>query len=200
MWKKPITIALAVLTAGWLVACAQEPGAEGGTTVESGEAPAAAEETAEPSTETAVEPTITGTEEVIVAHGEEIAFEPGPPSLPAGAEFAVLEGDPAEAEPLTFRLRFPAGYEIPPHWHHVLEHVTVLEGTLNLGLGETMDRDRGTALDPGDFYVIPVEETHYAWTGDEPVEIQLHSVGPWGITYVNPEDDPRNASETTGDD
>src|SRR5438477_11019485 len=73
---------------------------------------------------------------VIVAHAPALAWVPGPPSLPPGAEFVLLEGNPAEAVPLTFRLRFPANYRIPPHFHSVIEHVTVLSGTLNAGMGE----------------------------------------------------------------
>lgn len=191
MLKRFSTIAIVTLSAGWLAACAQQDEAtEGGATIEDTEIEEPAAES-EPDA-----PTITGTDELIVANASAIAFQEGPPSLPAGSRFAVLEGDPTEAEPLTFRLKFPADYEVPPHWHHVIEHVTVISGTLHLGMGDTMDKSQGTALGPGDFSAIPVEMTHYAWTGDEPVEFQLHSVGPWGITYVNPDDDPRNAPET----
>lgn len=126
----------------------------------------------------------------IVVDASAIAWEAGPPSLPAGAEFAVLEGHPAQPGPLTLRLRFPANYEVPPHWHSVLEHVTVFEGTLHVGMGETMDKSGGVALSAGDFGVLPVEMTHFAWT-ESPVVFQLHSVGPWDITYVDPNDDPR---------
>src|ERR1043165_4834698 len=57
-------------------------------------------------------------------------WRPAPPSLPAGGQFVLLEGNPAEAVPLTFRLNFPPNYRIPPHFHSVIEPVTVLEGTL----------------------------------------------------------------------
>src|SRR5438046_9649679 len=66
----------------------------------------------------------------IVVHASGISWADGPPSLPRGAQFALLEGNPAEAVPLTLRLKFPPNYRIPPHWHAVLEHVTVLSGTL----------------------------------------------------------------------
>src|SRR5207245_9763153 len=75
------------------------------------------------------------TSQVIVAHAATLAWAAGPPSLPPGAEFVLLEGNPAEAVPLTFRLRFAANYRIPPHWHSVIEHVTVLAGTLTGGVG-----------------------------------------------------------------
>ena len=129
--------------------------------------------------------------QVIVAHAPSLAWAPGPPSLPPGAEFVLLEGNPAEAVPLTFRLRFPPNYRIPPHWHSVIEHVTVLAGTLNVGMGEQATYTGGTALNAGSFAAMPAKMVHSAWTGPEGVTFQLHSVGPWSITYVNPADDPR---------
>ncbi len=136
--------------------------------------------------------------EPIVAFSDEIELADGPPSLPAGARFCILEGNPSEAGPLTLRLWFPANYRVPPHWHSVIEHVTVLEGTLNIEMvdeGEEATYRNGVALSAGDFGALPREMIHAAWTGDRPVLFQLHSVGPWSITYVNAEDDPRNAED-----
>jgi hypothetical protein len=129
--------------------------------------------------------------EVIVALPPEIVWSNGPPELPAGAQFALLEGNPAEAVPLTLRLKFPAKYRIPPHWHSVIEHVTVLSGTLYVGMGEKAEYSGGVALSASSFAAMPKKMVHYAWTGDEGVVFQLHSIGPWSITYVNPQDDPR---------
>jgi mannose-6-phosphate isomerase-like protein (cupin superfamily) len=127
----------------------------------------------------------------IVAHAASLNWTDGPGSLPAGAQVVVLQGNPAEAGPLMLRLRFPANYRIPPHFHPVIEHVTVLSGTLYIGMGEEVDRSKAVALPAGSFGVVPVEHAHYAFTTNEPVTIQLHSTGPWGVTYVNPADDPR---------
>jgi quercetin dioxygenase-like cupin family protein len=129
--------------------------------------------------------------QVIVAHAPSLAWAPGPPSLPPGAEFVLLEGNPAEAVPLTFRLRFPPNYRIPPHWHSVIEHVTVLSGTLNVGMGEVATYAAGTALNAGSFAAMPAKMVHSAWAGPQGVTFQLHSVGPWSITYVKASDDPR---------
>jgi quercetin dioxygenase-like cupin family protein len=129
---------------------------------------------------------------VIVAHARELAWQPGPPSLPAGTQFVLLEGNPSKAEPLTIRLKFPPSYRVPPHYHSVIEHVTVLSGTLNVGMGEQADYTGGTALGAGSFAAMPQKMVHYAWTGPDGVVFQLHSVGPWSITYINPKDDPRN--------
>lgn len=121
---------------------------------------------------------------------DEITWAAGPPSLPRGGQIAVLEGDAAKAEPITMRLKFPAGYEIPPHTHPAIEHVTVLSGTFHVGMGEKVDKALGKRLPAGSFVVIPPGSTHFAWASEETV-LQLHSVGPWGITYLNPADDPR---------
>ena len=54
------------------------------------------------------------------------------PSLPPGAKIAVIEGPMSEAVPFTVRLKFPANYQIPAHWHPAIERVTVLSGTVNM--------------------------------------------------------------------
>jgi quercetin dioxygenase-like cupin family protein len=125
---------------------------------------------------------------------DDIKWSAAPPSLPAGAHAAILEGNPAKPGPFTMRLKLPAGYKIPPHTHPAIEHVTVLSGTLNVGTGEVLDASKTTALAPGSFAVMQTGVKHFVWTKDE-VVLQAHSVGPWGITYVNPADDPRNASK-----
>jgi hypothetical protein len=112
-------------------------------------------------------------------------------SLPPGAQAAILEGPMDKAAPFTARLRFPANYRIPPHWHPAIEHVTVLSGTLHMGLGEKLDTSKAMPVHPGGFAVMQAQAPHFAYTTREPVEIQLHGVGPWGITYLNAADDPR---------
>jgi quercetin dioxygenase-like cupin family protein len=128
---------------------------------------------------------------VNVAPDEE-AFAAGPASLPRGVEFAVIEGDPSQAGPFTIRLRFPAGYRIPAHSHPAIEHVTVLSGVFGIGMGDEFDDDEGRAMPAGSFIVMPVGHNHFAWTEAETV-VQLHGIGPWGITYVDPADDPRGS-------
>ena len=128
-------------------------------------------------------------------HGHSMAFPDqlkwaDVPSLPAGAKIAVMEGPLNEARPITFRLKFPANYQIPAHWHPGVEHVTVISGTFNMGTGDKLDRSNSSALATGGFAVMPPKTNHFGWTRDETV-VQVHGVGPWGITYVNPADDPR---------
>ena len=120
----------------------------------------------------------------------ELAWAAGPGSLPAGVEFVLIEGDPVQAGPLTMRLKFPAGYRIPAHSHPAIEHITVLSGTFHAGMGDELDASKGRAMPAGSFVVMPVGHNHFAWTDEETV-VQLHSIGPWGITYADPADDPR---------
>jgi hypothetical protein len=112
------------------------------------------------------------------------------PSLPGGAKLAVIEGPITEAVPFTFRVKFPANFKVAPHWHPATERVTVLSGTLHLGTGDTFDQAKTKALPAGSISIMEPKMHHFAWTSEETV-VQLSGMGPWGITYVNPADDPR---------
>jgi len=114
-----------------------------------------------------------------------------PPMLMPGAKMAVMQGDPTKAGPYVYRLRIPADYNVMPHRHPADEHLTVLSGTFYLAVGETFDPEKGRQGFPmGSFLVMPAETAHYAWTKEETI-VQVHGIGPSGITYVNPSDDPR---------
>ena len=126
--------------------------------------------------------------------GAELPWKEGPPSLRKGASMAVVEGDPAVEGPFTMRLRFPAGYEIAPHFHSQIEHVTVLAGTLHFGMGEKFDRANTRPMPTGSFGYWPPGMRHYGWAEGETI-LQLHGKGPWTITYVNPADDPRQGAD-----
>jgi len=125
---------------------------------------------------------------------EQLSWGPAPAILPAGARLAVLDGDPSKAGPYTMRLEMPAGYRIPPHFHPADEHVTVISGAFQVGMGDTFDQGKLTTLSPGTFGVIPTGMRHFA-RADKATVIQLHGMGPWGLTYVNPADQPSPASK-----
>lgn len=116
------------------------------------------------------------------------------PALPPGAKGTVIEGPLDQPVPFTIRVRFPANYRIPPHWHPAIEHVTVLSGTFNMGLGNKFDRGATMTLTAGSVGIMPTKTPHFAWT-DRATEVQLHGVGPWAIHYVNPADDPRKRAK-----
>lgn len=126
---------------------------------------------------------------VVVLPGS-IEWSAGPPSLPAGARVAILEGDPSQPGPFTLRLSMPAGYRIPPHFHPSDERVTVISGSFWVGMGNAFDTSAGTQLPAGAYAALSPGVAHFAWTTEESV-IQLNNIGPWSLTYVNPADDPR---------
>ena len=112
------------------------------------------------------------------------------PALP-GVKIAVIEGPLTEAVPIMFRLKFPANYKVPPHWHPGIEHVTVISGTLNMGIGDEFDTAKTRALSPGSVAIMSPRTHHFVSTNAETIG-QVHSIGPWSVTYVNPADDPKN--------
>ena len=125
---------------------------------------------------------------------QEIKWGPAPAVLPPGAEAAVLFGDPSKEGLFALRLKLPEGYSVPPHMHPVDEVVTVISGTFSLGMGETADQTKAQPLPAGSFFALPPGEAHYVFIDEETV-IQISTVGPWGLTYVNPADDPRPKSQ-----
>jgi|GEM_PF-565512 len=131
-----------------------------------------------------------GPAEHLTYHEGEIEWQDAPASLEPGGEVAILEGDPGEDGVFTMRIKMPDEYYISPHWHPNVERVTVISGRFLLGSGEEMERDETTALEPGSYTAMPREMVHYAIADGETV-IQLTSVGPWEINYVDEEDDPR---------
>lgn len=125
-----------------------------------------------------------------IIHKKDIKWSPAPAGLPKGAEIAVLHGDPSKAEEFTMRVKFPANFSVAPHSHPGEEHLTILEGTLHIGMGDTVDRRAFRTLTASDFVVMSPGANHYVHAAT-PVILQIHSVGPWDIKYVNPSDDPR---------
>ena len=135
------------------------------------------------------------------AHAQHKLFSPSdltwgdaPPGLPPGAKLAVLDGDRNKTGSFTIRLQTPAGYKIAPHTHPAAERVTVISGTINLGMGDKFDEAAGKEMTAGSFVVLPAGMSHYAWSNSE-VIVQIHSEGPFKIKYVNAADDPRNKKQ-----
>ena len=121
----------------------------------------------------------------------DLKWEAGPPSLPAGVKVVFLQGDMKKEGPFTFRAKLPADYKVPPHFHPGAETLTVLSGTLYAAVGDTFDASKAKAMKPGAFVSLPAKGPHYVFAKEETV-IQVSGAGPWGITYVNPADDPRS--------
>lgn len=115
---------------------------------------------------------------------------PAPAVFPAGARMAVLSGDPHKAELFTVRLEMPDGYTIAPHYHPTDEHITVVSGTFLVGMGDAIDQPHMTSLPTGGFITAGANMHHYAIAKGKTV-VQVHAMGPFALTYVNPKDDPQ---------
>lgn len=112
-----------------------------------------------------------------------------PPTLPPGAQMAVLSGDPSKSEPYTIRIKMPNGLRIPAHWHPKPENVVVLKGILFLGTGEKENKAAAHSMVAGTYMTMPAEMRHYGWTKGETI-LHVYGIGPFVINYVNPADDP----------
>ncbi len=122
---------------------------------------------------------------------DQIQWRGGPPSLPPGAKMAILEGDPAKEGFFTMRLKLPDGYRVFPHWHPRTERLTIIQGIVNLGTGDRFDTAATQTLPAGAYSSMPPKMPHFAWMRGETI-LQLSSIGPWEVVYVNPTDDPRS--------
>jgi mannose-6-phosphate isomerase-like protein (cupin superfamily) len=125
-----------------------------------------------------------------IVAADEVKWRAGPPSLPAGAQAAVLLGSPAEAGPFVIRLRFPDGFVVPPHRHSKDEFLTVISGRFAVSAGERLDKDSAKPLPAASFVHLPAGMAHFAWADGETV-VQINGIGPFDVTYVDPRDDPR---------
>jgi quercetin dioxygenase-like cupin family protein len=125
-----------------------------------------------------------------VVSADAIIWGAAPPSLPPGAQAAVLLGSPAKEGPFVLRLKFPAGFIVPPHRHSKDEFVTVIAGKVSIIPGETLDRAAVKSLPTGSFVHLPAGMSHYAVADGEAI-VQINGIGPFDVAYVDPKDDPR---------
>jgi quercetin dioxygenase-like cupin family protein len=128
------------------------------------------------------------------APGEDFNWGPAPAIFPAGAQMAVLQGNPGGTEMFTVRLRFPNGYKIPAHTHPTDEHVTVISGHFLVGMGDKFDANATMTLKSGGFVTAPAGHAHFA-AAVGPTVVQVSAMGPFAMTYVNPADTPAAAKQ-----
>lgn len=113
-----------------------------------------------------------------------------PAAYGSGALLAVIKGDPSKEGIYVVRLKAPKGFKIQAHSHPNDENVTVLSGAIRIGTGDKFDETKGETVKAGGYSYVAKGMTHYAFFPEDTV-IQLHGIGPQGITYVDPADDPR---------
>ena len=124
-------------------------------------------------------------------HAEDIRFEPFP-AFPAGAEIARVVGDPTKPGPYMVRVKVPAGVKLMPHIHPEDRVYTVISGVFYIGFGKTFDPAKLKAYGPGSVIVLPGNTPHFHWAMSGEYVTQVTGMGPLGIRYINPTDDPRN--------
>lgn len=113
-----------------------------------------------------------------------------PAAYASGARLAVIKGDPGKEGMYVVRLKLPKGFTIAAHTHRNDENVTVLSGSFHIAAGDNYDEVKGETIRAGGYSYVAGGMPHYAFFPEETV-IQLHGIGPQGIIYLNPADDPR---------
>src|SRR5262245_42006268 len=119
----------------------------------------------------------------------EIQWGAGPAILPEGIQGAILYGDPTKDGLFSMRFKLPKGYRVPPHTLSKAGLFTVISGTFRIGMGEKADPSKATAMPPGSFIALAPGTPHFVSVDEETV-VQLNNIGPWVITYIDPNDDP----------
>ena len=121
-----------------------------------------------------------GTHTIVPA--DRVSFAPIEiPGFASGVKLAAVYGDPnAASGEYVVRLRFPAGYKFPAHWHPNAENLTVLSGEFLLGMGDKEEAGKLVSYKPGTFMYIPGKMAHFGGA-KAATEIQLHGQAPFKI-------------------
>ena len=114
------------------------------------------------------------------------------PAFPPSVRLAVLVGEPSDEGPYVIRVRVPRDVKLMPHTHPEDRVYTVISGIFYIGLGERFDADKLQAYPPGTVIILPGNTPHFHWAKSGEYISQINAIGPLGLHYVNPKDDPRN--------
>lgn len=123
-------------------------------------------------------------------HSEDIEFHAFP-AFPKGAELAIVVGDPRRPGPYVVRVSVPDGVKLMPHVHPEDRVYTVISGVFYIGYGTTFDPSKLVAYGPGSVVVLPSNTPHFHWARSGPYVTQVSGMGPLGLRYLDPNDDPR---------
>ncbi len=115
--------------------------------------------------------------------GGKLTWGPVPPFLPAGAQMAVVSGDPMKSGTYALQLKMPSGYTIPAHQHPTDEHLDVKSGAFKIGMGDAFDAKKLKTLRAGEKATAPAKMNHYA-RASGPSVVEVSGTGPFAITYV----------------
>lgn len=129
---------------------------------------------------------------IVAAPGQakDLKWGAAPPSLPSGAQMAVVKGDPGAKGMFTLQLKMPADYAVPAHWHPTNETVKVLSGSVHYGMADKLDMTKAKTLTVGHSVTMKAKMNHWVHA-PAPATLEVSGMGPFEITYVDPKDDPR---------
>jgi quercetin dioxygenase-like cupin family protein len=116
------------------------------------------------------------------------------PAFPPRVRLAVLVGDTTRPEPYVIRVKVPGDVRLMPHTHPEDRVYTVISGVFYIGLGAEFEADRLRAYPPGSVVVLPGNTPHFHWAKSGEYVTQVTAIGPLGLVYAKPGDDPRNES------
>ena len=122
---------------------------------------------------------------------EEIDWKPFA-AFPPSVLLAVVVGEPSQAGPYTIRVKVPHGVKLMPHRHPEDRVYTVISGVFYIGLGDQFNPDKLQAYPPGGVIVLPGNTSHFHWAKSSQYVVQVTAIGPLGLEYISPKDDPRN--------
>jgi quercetin dioxygenase-like cupin family protein len=112
-------------------------------------------------------------------------------AFPPSARLAVIAGEPSEPGPYVIRVRLPSGVKLMPHRHPEDRIYTVISGIFYIGLGDKFDGAKLQAYPPGSVVVLPGDTDHFHWARSGEYVTQVTAIGPLGLEYLDPSDDPR---------
>lgn len=121
---------------------------------------------------------------------EDINWKPFP-AFPPAARLAVLVGNPGLPGPYVIRVKLPMGTKMMPDEHPEDRIYTVMSGIFYIGLGQEFNEERLVAFPPGSVVVLPGGQPHFHFAKSGEYVTQVSAIGPLGLNYVDPSDDPR---------
>src|ERR1700722_20173230 len=121
---------------------------------------------------------------------EDIEWKPFP-AFPPSVRLAVIVGEPSKPGPYLIRVKAPSGVKLMPHRHPEDRIYTVVSGVFYIGLGDRFDGDKVKAYPPGSVIILPGDTPHFHWAKSGEYVTQVTAIGPLGLEYMDPDDDPR---------
>jgi quercetin dioxygenase-like cupin family protein len=120
------------------------------------------------------------------------------PAFPPAVRLAVVVGHPSEPGPYVIRVKAARGAKLMPHRHPEDRIYTVMSGIFYIGLGDRFDGDKVQAFPPGSVVVLPGNTPHFHWAKSSEYVTQITAIGPLGLEYLDPVDDPRARNRRPG--